>query len=72
MSGFNIHRERVYDYVLSEKPVLPHGADMKMRDATYFLDSERYIPPEVKEALAQALYWEILEFRTSFAEKPIR
>jgi DNA-binding XRE family transcriptional regulator len=69
---FTIPRGWLYDYVLSEKPVLPHGADMKMRHATYVLDSQRYIPPEVKEALAQTLYWEILEFRTSFAEKPIR
>jgi len=58
-------------YYLVEKPVLPHGADMKLRDAKYILDSERYIPPEIKEALDQALYWEITEFRSSLAAKPI-
>lgn len=60
------------DYLLIEKAVLPHGADMKLRDADYILDDERYIPPEVKEAYDQALYWEIEEFRSDYSEKPIR
>jgi len=52
--------------------VIPHGADMKLRNADYILDDERPIPPEVKEAYDQALYWEILEFRSDYSEKPIR
>jgi len=69
---FTIPRGWLIEYFLYEKPVLPHGADRKLRDAKYILDSERYIPPEIKEALDEALYWEITEFRTSLAEKPIR
>jgi transcriptional regulator with XRE-family HTH domain len=69
---FTIPRGWLVEYFLSEKPVLPHGADRKMRDATYILDSERAIPPAIKEALDEALYWEITEFQTSFSEKPIR
>jgi hypothetical protein len=60
------------DYNLVEKPILPHGADMKLRDADYILDNERYIPPEIKEAYDQALYWEIVEFQSDYSEKPIR
>jgi DNA-binding XRE family transcriptional regulator len=60
------------EYYLHEKPILPHGADMKLRNAKYIIDDERFIPPEVEEAVAQALYWEIVEFRPNFAEKPIR
>jgi len=59
-------------YFLMEIPVLPHGADMKLQNAKYILDSERYIPPEIKEAVDQALYWKIEEFRLTFADKPIR
>ena len=59
-------------YYLAEKPVLPHGANMKLRDALYIIDDERYIPPEIKEAVAQALYWEIIEFQADFSEKPVR
>ena len=70
--SFTIPRGWLVEYVLTEKPVLPHGADMKLQDATYILDNERYIPPEIKEAVAQALYWEIVEFRSSFAAKPVR
>jgi hypothetical protein len=68
--SFDLPRGWVDDYFLIEKPLLPPGADMKLADATYHLDSERDIPPEIKEAVAQALYWEITEFRTSFAAQP--
>lgn len=49
-------------YKLVESPVLPHGADRKLRDAEYILDSDRPIPDVVKEAVAQALYWKIESF----------
>jgi DNA-binding XRE family transcriptional regulator len=59
-------------YFLVEKPILPHGANMKMRDAKYILDDERPIPQYIKEAIDQALYWVIEEFRADLSEKPIR
>jgi DNA-binding XRE family transcriptional regulator len=49
-------------YTLSESPVLPHGADMKLPNADYILDAERPIPDAVKEAIDQALYWSINSF----------
>ena len=69
---FTIPRGWMRNYYALERPVLPHGADMKLRDADYILDDERYIPPEIKEAAARALYWEILEFRADFCDKPTR
>ncbi len=45
---------------------------MKLQNAKFILDSERYIPPEIKEAVDQAIYWKIEEFRLTFADKPIR
>jgi len=69
---FILPRGWLVHYYLIETPVLPHGADMKLLNAHYILDSERYIPPEIKEAVDQALYWEIIEFRPTFADKPIR
>jgi transcriptional regulator with XRE-family HTH domain len=72
LKEFQLPRGWLIEYYLREKPVLPHGADMKLREATYILDSERYIPPEIKEALEQALYWEIIEFRSNLATKPIQ
>jgi hypothetical protein len=69
---FTIPRGWMRNYYLNAKPVIPHGADMKLRNADYILDDERPIPPEVKEAYDQALYWEILEFRSDYSEKPIR
>jgi transcriptional regulator with XRE-family HTH domain len=69
---FTIPRGWMRNYSLIAKPVLPHGADMKMRDAKYILDDERPVPEVIKEALSQALYWEILEFRSDYSEKPIR
>ena len=68
---FVLPRGWLVDYYLIESPVLPHGADMKLLNAHYILDSERYISPEIKEAVDQALYWEIKEFRPTFADKPI-
>lgn len=70
--SFNIPRGWIVEYFLHEKAVLPHGADRKLRDAMYLIDDERPIPPEVKEAADQALYWEIIEFRSSYAAKPVR
>ncbi len=49
-------------YHMSESPVLPHGADMKLRDAKYVLDYDRPFPAEIKEAIDQALYWTIDSF----------
>ena len=69
---FVLPRGWLVDYFLIETAVLPHGADMKLRDAKYILDSEGYIPPEITEAVDQALYWKIEEFRLTFADKPIR
>ena len=69
---FSIPRGWMRDYYLVEKPVLPHGADRKLRDATYILDDERTIPETIREAVSQALYWEIIEFRTSFCDNPTR
>jgi transcriptional regulator with XRE-family HTH domain len=42
---FLLPRGWLQEYYLVEKPVLPHGADMKLRNAKYILDSERDIPP---------------------------
>jgi hypothetical protein len=42
-------------YFLVEKAVLPHGADMKLRDALYILDDERYIPPSERGRCPGAL-----------------
>jgi hypothetical protein len=43
---------------------------MKMREAFYVIDNERPIPEIIKEAVAQALYWEIKEFRRNYSDKP--
>ncbi|MEQ2009346.1 MAG: hypothetical protein ABMA26_21400, partial [Limisphaerales bacterium] len=56
---FPIPRGWMDHYTLVESPVLPHGADRKLRDAEYILDFERPIPEVIKEAVAQALYWKI-------------
>ena len=63
---FTIPKGWMRDYILVATPVLPHGADRKLRDAEYFFDDERPIPPEVKEALAEATHWRI----ESFQENP--
>jgi DNA-binding XRE family transcriptional regulator len=61
---FTIPRGWIENYELKATPVLPHGADMKLRgDALYIIDSNRPIPPEVKEAVAQAAYWKIEHFK---------
>lgn len=52
----------IANYVVCESPVLPHGADMKLRDAEYVLDYDRPIPAVIKEAIDQALYWTIDSF----------
>jgi DNA-binding XRE family transcriptional regulator len=72
LKEFSVPHGWITSYWLVEKPVLPPGADMKLRNATYILDSERPIPPEVQEALDQALYWEITEFRSNFAARAIQ
>ena len=59
---FTIPQGWIQNYLLRAKPVLPHGADMKLRDAHYVLDFDRPIPPEIKEAVDQAEYWEIVSF----------
>ena len=69
---FNLPRGWIPEYVLHEKAILPHGADRKLRDAKYIIDSERPVPPEVREAMDQALYWEIVEFQNNFASTPVR
>lgn len=69
--SFVLPKGWIRDYFVHEKPVLPHGADMKLRpNATYILDDERFIPPEVQEAVDQALYWEILDFRPDLTYPP--
>jgi DNA-binding XRE family transcriptional regulator len=60
---FTLTRGWMRHYMVYERPVLPHGADRKLRDAEYILDDERPMPKVIKEALAEALYWQILEFR---------
>jgi hypothetical protein len=70
--SFTFSRGWMRNYYLMENPVLPHGADMKLRDAKYIFDDERPIPDIVKEAISQALYWEIKEFRADFCDKPTR
>jgi transcriptional regulator with XRE-family HTH domain len=72
LKHFVLPRGWLVPYFLIEKPILPHGADMKLRIAKYVLDNERYIPPEIEEAIAQALYWEITEFRANLAVEPAR
>jgi hypothetical protein len=69
---FTFSRGWMRNFYLVERPVLPPGADMKLRDAHYILDDERPIPEAVKEAVSQALYWEIKEFRADFCNKPTR
>ncbi len=59
---FTISQGWILNYILHVKPVLPHGADMKLRKAEYILDIDRRIPGVVKEAIAQAEYWEIVSF----------
>jgi hypothetical protein len=68
---FVLPRGWLEDYFLLETAVLPAGADMKLQNAKYIIDSERFIPPEIKEAVDQALYWKIEEFRPTFADNPI-
>ena len=69
---FVLPRGWIDNYYLHVTPILPHGADRKLRDADYILDNERPIPQEIKEAVAQAIYWEIKEFRADFTQEPIR
>lgn len=59
---FSIPHGWMDHYTLVESPVLPHGADRKLRDAEFILDADRPIPEVVKEAVAQALYWKIESF----------
>ena len=60
--AFTIPHGWMEHYTLVESPVLPHGADRKLRDAEYILDTERPMPEVVKEAVAQALYRKIESF----------
>jgi transcriptional regulator with XRE-family HTH domain len=60
---FVVTRGWMRHYILDEVPVLPHGADMKLRDAEYILDAERPIPAVIREAISQTLYWQIRNFR---------
>jgi DNA-binding XRE family transcriptional regulator len=60
--AFTIPHGWMDHYTLVESPVLPHGADRKLRDAEYILDTERPIPEVIKETWDQALYWEIKSF----------
>ena len=69
---FKVPRGWLVEYVVYEKAILPHGADRKLRDTRYIMDDERPVPPEVQEAIDQHLYWEIVEFRSNFASKPVR
>ena len=69
--SFTFSRGWIPNYYLIERAVLPPDVDMKFRRAVYLLDTERYIPPEYQEALDQALYWEIREFRADLSEEPI-
>lgn len=69
---FTLSRGWMRNYCAIERPVLPPGADRKLRDAHYILDDERPIPEAIKEAVAQALYWEIVEFRADFCDEPTR
>jgi DNA-binding XRE family transcriptional regulator len=69
---FKIPHGWLRNYFVHEKPVLPPGADLKLLDAKYIIDDERFIPDLIKEAVAQALYWEIIEFRADWSEKPVR
>lgn len=60
---FTIPRGWIQNYELNVRPVLPPGADMQLRgNATYLMDADRPIPPEIKEAVAQAEYWIIESF----------
>ena len=59
---FTVPHGRMDHHTLVESPVLPHGADRKLRDAEFILDADRPIPEVVKEAVAQALYWKIESF----------
>ncbi|HMJ89444.1 MAG TPA: hypothetical protein VK530_06490, partial [Candidatus Acidoferrum sp.] len=70
--SFNIPWGWMVEYLLYEKAVLPHGADRKLRDAEYILDDERPLSPLIKEAMEQALYWEIIEFKNGPAAKSVR
>ena len=60
--AFTIPKGWIQAYTLRESPVLPHGADRKLRDAEYIMDEDRPIPPEVREAISEALYWKIETF----------
>jgi len=42
LKQFVLPRGWLAPYFLIESPVLPHGADMKLRNAKYILDNERY------------------------------
>jgi DNA-binding XRE family transcriptional regulator len=59
---FDIPHGWIDSFILVEVPVLPHGADRKLRDAEFILDTERPIPEVIREAVAQALYWKIESF----------
>jgi hypothetical protein len=72
LKEFKIAHGWIVDYYLVESPVLPHGADRKLLEAKYILDNERYIPPEIKEAISEALYWKIMEFRPNLASPSVR
>lgn len=60
---FTIPLGWIRNYLVHATAVLPHGADRKLRNAEYILDDERPIPEVIKEALSEALYWEIKDFR---------
>jgi len=66
--AFEIPKGWMKHYTLHEIPILPHGADHKLNpNAKYILDEERPIPPEIKEAIDQALFWEIKDFQLTAA-----
>ena len=68
---YNRPKGWIPDYILVEKPILPPDAEMKLQpNASYIIDSERPIPKELLRIYNQAIYWEIEEFRLSFADPP--
>lgn len=61
--AFTIPHGWIDHYCLHESPVLPPGADWKLPGNTlYVLDFDRPIPEVVREAVEQALYWQIKSF----------
>jgi transcriptional regulator with XRE-family HTH domain len=66
---FTIPHGWIDNYYIHEKPELPPGADIKLRgDASYIIDGDRPIPKHIQEAVNQATYWEIRDFRLTGAD----